>query len=99
MIRYARTVVPAPGKSFELLTLSKEVAAVVKAVAGVEVTVFGRLGAQVGEVVSVSEFSNLADFEEKTAKILASAQYQAVIKKFEGVIVPGSAHDRLLRQL
>jgi hypothetical protein len=94
-----RTVVPMPGKSFELLTLSKETAAVVNAVAGVEVTVFGRLGAQVGEVVSVSNYSSLANFEEKSAKILASAQYQAVVKKFEGVILPGSAHDRLLRQL
>jgi hypothetical protein len=99
MIRLARTVVAMPGKQFEVLAVIKETAAVVKAEAGVEVTVFGRLGGHVGEIVSVTNYNSLADFEEKVAKILASAKYQAVIKKFEGLIEPGLQHDRLLRQL
>jgi hypothetical protein len=99
MIRFVRTSVPMPGKQFEVVALSKETAAVIKAAAGVEVTIFGRLGAQVGEIVSVTNYSSLADFEEKVAKILASPAYQAVAKKFEGLLVPGSSHDRLMRQL
>jgi hypothetical protein len=99
MIRLARITVAMPGKTFELLAVLKEVAAVVKAVAGVEVLTFGSMGANVGEMVSVSNYSNLADFEEKSAKLIASAEYHAVVKKLEGLVVPGSSHDHFLRQL
>jgi hypothetical protein len=99
MIRLARIVVAMPGKTFELLAALKEAAGAVKAAAGVEVMVFGSLGAQVGEYISVSNYDSLADFEEKGGKILASPEYQAVVKKFEGLIVPGSSRDHFLRQV
>jgi hypothetical protein len=99
MIRLARLAVAMPGKSFELLAALKESAAIVKSVSGIDVTIFGSMGAQVGEYVSVTNYSSLADFEEKAAKILGSAQYQAVVKKFEGLVVPGSTHDHFLRQV
>jgi hypothetical protein len=99
MIRLARINVATPGKTFELLAVLKEAAAVVEKVAGAEVTTFGSMGAHVGEFVSVSNYSSLADFEEKSGKLLASKEYQAVVKKLEGLVVPGSAHDHFLRQL
>jgi hypothetical protein len=99
MIRLARINVAAPGKTFELLAALKEAAAVVQKVTGAEVTTFGSMGAHVGEFVSVTNYSSLADFEEKSAKLLASKEYHAVVKKFEGLIVPGSSHDHFLRQL
>ena len=88
-----------PGKVFELQAVLKEVAAIIKTVSGVEVMIFAGMGAQVGQVVSVSNYGGLADFEEKAAKILGSAEYQAVVKKFEGLVVPGSSHDHFLRQI
>jgi hypothetical protein len=99
MIRLARIDVAAPGKTFELMAALKEAASVVKSVAGVEVTTFASMGAQVGEFFSVSNYSNLADFEEKSAKILGSAKYQEVVKKLEGLIVPGASHDHFLREI
>jgi hypothetical protein len=99
MIRLARITVAMPGKSFELLAALKETAGAVKAAAGVDVTVFGSMGAQVGEFVSVSNYASLAEFEEKAAKVLASPLYQAAVKKYEGLIVPGSTHDHFLRQV
>ena len=99
MIRLARMVVAMPGKAFELQAALKEVVAAVKEVSGVEVTIMASFGSQVGEFVSASNYESLADFEEKGAKIIGSAQYQAAIRKFEGLIVPGSARDHLMRTL
>jgi hypothetical protein len=99
MIRLARFHVAMPGKSAALLSLLKEVAAVIKSAAGVEVLVFASLGSHVGESMSVSNYNSLADFEEKATKILASADYQALVKKLDGLVVPGSSHDHLLRQV
>ena len=80
MIRLARINVAMPGKTFELHAALKEAAAIIKRVAGVEVTTFASMGAQVGETISVSNYGSLADFEEKSAKILGSPEYQAVVK-------------------
>ena len=99
MVRLARIVVAMPGKTSEVAALLKETAAIIKSVVGVDVIVFSSLGAQVGELMSVSNYNNLADFEEKGTKILGSAEYQAAIKKFEGLLVPGASHDHLLRQI
>ena len=51
-------------------------------------TTFTSMGSQVGETVSVSNYSSLSDFEEKSAKLLGSSEWHAVAKKFEGLIVP-----------
>lgn len=99
MIRLARISVAMPGKVFELQAVLKEVAATIKAVSGVEVAIFASMGASVGEVVAVSNYNSLADFEEKAARILGSPEYQAKVKKLEGLVVPGSAHDHFLRQI
>ena len=97
MIRLARITLAMPGKVFELAAALKEVASVVHAVAGVEVQAFASMGAQVGEMVAVSNYASLAEFEEKSAKILASPEYQAAVRKLEGLVVPGAPRDHLLR--
>ena len=99
MIRLARITVAAPGEAFALRAVLKEAAAVVEKVAGVEVATFASMGSQVGEFVSVSNYSSLAEFEEKSAKLLGSADHQAVVKKLAGLVVPGSSHDHFLRQI
>ena len=99
MVRLARIVVAMPGKTFEVLAALKEAAAAVKAAAGVDVIVFGSMGAQVGEFISVSNYESLADFEAKMTKVLSSSQYQSAIKKFEGMVVPGASRDHLLREM
>jgi hypothetical protein len=48
-VRLARIHVAMPGKSFALMAVLKEAAETVKAPAGVDITAFGSMGAQVGE--------------------------------------------------
>lgn len=99
MIRLARITVAMPGKAFELMALLKEAGKVTKAVAGIEVTTFASMGAQVGEFVSVSNYSSLADYEERVSKVLASSEWHAFTKKLEGLVVPGSSRDHFLREI
>lgn len=49
--------------------------------------------------MSVVNFGSWAEFEEATAKLLASRDYQAIVKKFEGLTVPDASRDHLLRQI
>jgi hypothetical protein len=98
-IRLARSYTAMPAKSTEVLAIAREVAAVIKRVADVDVTIFATMGSQVNEFVSVTNYSSFAEFEEKGNKILGNPEYQAVIRKYEGLLVPGSIHDRLLREV
>jgi hypothetical protein len=99
MIRLARIQLAMPGKGFELIAAVKEAASVVKAVTGHEVMTFASMGAQVGETVSVVNFDSWAEYEEATDKLIASRDYQAIVKKFEGLVVPGASRDHFLRQI
>jgi hypothetical protein len=99
MIRLARIHVAMPGKTFELLAALKEAADIVKSVTGLEVTTLVSMGAQVGETVSVINYKSMAEFDEMMTKVLGSKAYQAVVKKFETLIVPGSSRDHFLRQV
>jgi hypothetical protein len=47
-----------------------------------------------GAVAWTSMYESLAQMEEKTAKLMADAGYGAMLKKAEGLVVPGSAHDQ-----
>jgi hypothetical protein len=99
MIRLARVHVAAPGKTFELIAALKEAAGVVKVVTGLELTNFISMGAQVGETVSVMNFSSMEMFEEASVRLLTSKDWQARTRKFEGLVVPGLSRDQLLRQI
>lgn len=99
MIRLARIHLALPGKSFELLEVLKEAAEAVKAAAGVDVMILATMGSQVGEYFSASNYENFADFEAKGMKILSDPRYQAVVKKLDGLVAPGSSRDYLMRQV
>ena len=99
MIRLARVHVAAPGKAFELIAALKEAAGIAKAMTGLELTNFISIGAQVGETVSVMNFSSMEMFEEASVKLLTSKDWQMRTKKLEGLVVPGLSRDQLLRQI
>jgi hypothetical protein len=98
-VRLARLYTAMPGKIPEVLAVSKEVAAVVKRIADIDALVFASMGNQIGQFVTVTNYASFADFEEKALKILGSTEYQAIVKKYDGLLVPGSAHEHLLREV
>jgi antibiotic biosynthesis monooxygenase (ABM) superfamily enzyme len=98
MITFTRTLTALPGKTFEVIAYIKETQALVKKVVGLESTIYAVSGGAVGEFVSVLRFDSFAHFEEVVLKLLASPEYQAIVKKGEGLVAPG-ARDQLLRSI
>ena len=96
-VRYVRTSLALPGKFFEALAVVKEAAAIVEKVTGSKVTTMTRIGGPVGEITNVVIYSNLAELEETSTKLLANAEYQAMSRKLAGLI--SEANDRLLREV
>jgi hypothetical protein len=99
MIVFVRTMVAMPGKTMELIAFAKEIAKVVKQANGVEVSVSTSIGGAAGAVAWTSMAESLAELEKGTATLMANAEYQSMLKKAEGLVVPGSTHDQLWRRL
>jgi hypothetical protein len=99
MIVFVRTAVPLPGKAMDLLAFAKEAAQVVKQANGSDVSVSISIGGDAGAVAWTSMYESLAQYEEKSAKLMADAGYHALLKKGEGLLVPGSVKDQLWRHL
>jgi len=99
MITFTRTYTAQPGKFFDLIAQSKENAAIVKKVVGLEVSTNVVSGGVTGELVGVLKFKDFAHYEEVVNKLLSNAEYRDVLDKFAGLIVPGSARDQLMREI
>jgi len=99
MITFTRTETALPGKLFELIALTKEGQSLVKKLTGIEPSLHMVSGGAVGQLVSMMTFDSLAHFEEIGKKLLAEPEYHAILKKDVGLIVPGSAHDQILRSI
>jgi hypothetical protein len=97
MITFVRTATALPGKTSDLMAFAKESVKVIKQAIGVDVSVNTAIGGAVGTVGWVSVYENLAQLEEKSAKLMADAEYGALLKRAEGVVLPGSTQDRLWR--
>jgi hypothetical protein len=97
MITTVRTVQAMPGKIFDAITWGKEIAAIVKRVTGHELTVSLSFGRNVAEVAWIGKVDNASQIEENFAKLSADKDYVNVLKKAEGLVVPGSGRDRYWR--
>lgn len=78
MVTFIRTVVALPGKLFELLALAKEIAAVVKGVTGMDLTVCSAFGGNPTEVAWIWQFDSVAQLETNAVKVMADAEYRTV---------------------
>jgi glycerate-2-kinase len=74
-------------------------AKVVKEANGAEVSVSTFIGGAAGAVAWTSTAESLAELEKGTATLMASAEYHSMLKKAEGLIVPGTTHDQLWRHI
>jgi hypothetical protein len=99
MITTIRTVQALPGKVFDAIAWGKEIAAIVKRVTGRELTVSLSFGRAVAEVSWISRFDNASEIEESFTKLFADRDYVNVLKKAEGLVVPGTAQDHYWRSV
>jgi hypothetical protein len=99
MITFTRTITAQPSKLFEMIAYLKETQTFVKTAVGLDPSINAVSGGVTGQFVSILTFNNFAHYEEVVTKLLANPGYQALVKKGEGIIVPGTGHDQLLRSL
>jgi len=99
MITMIRSVVAMPGKSFEYLSVATEMVPVVKRVTGVEAKLATAIGGDPTTIGYIAQWASLGDLETGMAKLMADADYRALIKKSEHLLVPGSVRDNIWRHL
>jgi hypothetical protein len=93
MITSVRTVKTIPGKFPGAVEWAKDIATIVKRVAGVDLTVGTSFGGVVGEIAWISTAKNMTEVEETLAKVVADHDYQNALKKAEHLVVPGSGQQ------
>lgn len=99
MITFVRTLVAMPGRVFDVLTQAKEIAGLAKQVTGVEIAVGTSFGGSISEIAMISRFDSLAQMEAANDKMMADANVRAGMRKFEGLLVPGTSRDHVWRHV
>jgi hypothetical protein len=99
MIVFVRTTVAMPGKFTELVAFAKEIAKFIKQASGADVSVSTSIGGSATAVAWTSMAESLAEWEKGGATLMANPEYHALLKKAEGLIVPGSTQDQLWRHI
>ena len=99
MITFVRTHTAMPGKLVEVIEIGKELTAIIKQLTGRDRTLATAVGGNGAEIARIGRVDNLAAYEEITTKSMADAKYRAVTQRLSGLLVPGSLHDQIWRQV
>jgi hypothetical protein len=99
MITFVRTAVAQSGKSLELVAFAKEISEVINRVIGEKPAVATRFGGNASEVAWISEAENFDQLATQNTKLLADADYRAMLKKAEHLVVSGMTHDQIWRHI
>jgi hypothetical protein len=97
MITLIRSATIMPGKVVEARAWASEVGDLVSRIMGKQLRVGTRIGGNVGEICWIVQFESLAQLEEQFAKWLSNSEYQAMAKRTEGLLVPGSVNDQIFQ--
>ena len=99
MITSIRSLVVQPGKTFEYMTVAKELAAIMKHASGHEPVVAMAFGGDPLAFAYILDFASAAELEEARGKLMADTAYRTAITKTDHLVVPGSFRDQFWRHL
>lgn len=99
MIAFVRTASIAPGKGAETMAFAKEMAAHIKKVNGVEVTVLTPIGGNPWRVAWSARYKDLGAMQVAHEKMLADKGYWELITKNADCFLAGSAHDAIWQEV
>jgi hypothetical protein len=98
MVRFQRVVTIKPGKRAEGNKWAKEIADFINNnESRASFQVFREEFGNVSAIHWISDFENLAVFEQVMANLLSKEEYIALTSRSADIIVPGTAKDSLLR--
>ena len=99
MITSIRSLVVLPGKTFEYMTVAKELAAIMKHASGHEPVVAMSFGGDPLAFAYIGTYESAAELEEAHVKLLADTAYRTAITKTDHLVVPGSFRDQYWRHI
>lgn len=99
MIYFLRSATVAPGKIAAALSYAREVAELVRAKTGREVTIGVPIGGHANRIGWFIQYDNLAALENEQTKLLQDSEYMATVTKGGENFVPGSLYDNIWRML
>ena len=97
MITFTRTVGINPGKQAKALAWAREVAALAKAIDGLEGHVGMPVGGNPNRIKFTTQYENLAAFEIRSAKFFSHPKYLELAASGPERFVSGSSVDELWR--
>ena len=100
MIQYRRTHPMAPGRQADAIALAKDWAAVWKEAAGVDLRISIVMTGTLGVGCVSGDFESMGAFEEARAKVDASPESKAFLKKYDDGImrfIPNTVHEEFWR--
>ncbi len=98
MITFIRSVVAMPSKLEELLAVAKESVPVNKRLHGLDVAIAASFGGQ-RELAWVLDAPGVGHLEDAANKLMTDAEYRAILKKMETLVMPGSVRDQIWRHV
>jgi hypothetical protein len=99
MITVMRTGAIAPGKTGEALAFAHQIAKYMHEKYGATIHLLVPVGGNPGRLGFRSEFANLAEWEARSAKLLADAEYMELLAKNAAFFLPGSVNDDIWRSI
>ncbi len=99
MITFVRTVSVAPGKMGEALKFAQDIVAYFKENFGIEVSVAMPIGGNPSRIAWNTRYDSLAELESMFGKMMADADYNAMVAKNSGLFIAGSIEDAIWREL
>ena len=95
MITVIRTATAFPGMTGEAISWAKEVAALVKHVAGTEQIVCSSFGGMLAEIAWIGQYDSVGQYDEMRTKVLNDGEYRSALKKARDLFTPGSDRDQI----
>jgi hypothetical protein len=97
MIYFRRTASVGPGKAVPAMLFAREVAALIKGKAGLEVKIGTPIGGNPNRIGWFVQYENLAILEDTQVKLMLDQKYMELIAKSAENFIAGSLHDDIWR--
>lgn len=99
MITFCRSVSIAPGMLSAAMAFANEIKAQVKATSGVDLQIAVPIGGKASRLAWIGNYESLAELDTAMVKLLGDPQYQELVKKAAGIVVPDTLVDEIWRTI
>ena len=99
MVTVIRSGAIAPGKTADALAFAQQIKKLIKDKHGVAIDLLVPVGGNPARIAFKTNHEGLGEWETLSSKLLADADYQAVIASNSATFLPGSVNDDIWRTI